>query len=204
MSDDAAATDPFYARVRAFADAQGRLPMPDQAGWEIFPFEQDALIVKPLEPLVLPEPPRSGEGERPCWRCSEPMADVVWSDERWVLTGRGEPTGLPVEAMLMPREHLDLADLDDTMAAELGLLVVRASRAIEGLPGVGRAHVYKFGDGGAHLHVFLVGRPAGMAQLRGSNLLLWEEMLPRVPAEESAATLRAVAEALAVHGGRLH
>ncbi len=49
----------------------------------------------------------------------------------------------------------------------------------------------------AHLHVFLFGRPAGLLQLRGSNLALWEEMLPRVPAAETAAVLAVAVEALA-------
>ena len=70
------------------------------------------------------------------------------------------------------------------MAAELGVLAVRMTRAVEALDAVGRVHLYKFGDGGAHLHAFLLGRPAGMLQLRGSCLTLWDEMLPEVPAEE--------------------
>lgn len=41
-----------------------------------------------------------------------------------------------------------------------------------------------------------------MMQLRGSNLVLWEEMLPRVAAEESAAALRQVAVELAAWGGQ--
>ncbi len=32
----------FYARVVAHADAERRLPLPDQAGWEIFPFEAES------------------------------------------------------------------------------------------------------------------------------------------------------------------
>lgn len=58
----------FYARARAAADDQGRLPVPEQAGWEIFPFEHERLVVKPLDPPVLPEPPRTGEAGTPCWR----------------------------------------------------------------------------------------------------------------------------------------
>ena len=43
----------FYDRAVAAADAEGRLPVPDQAGWEIFPFAADSLRVKPLDPLTL-------------------------------------------------------------------------------------------------------------------------------------------------------
>lgn len=191
----------FYAHVRAAADSKGRLPVPEQAMWEIFPFEPDSLQVKPLDGLELPEPPRGGEGDRPCWRCERPDEDVAWSNERWLMVGFGDPTGLPFAAMLMPREHLDLGDLDDETAAELGVIAARVTRAVEALPQIGRVHVNKFGDGGAHLHVFLAGRPAGMAQLRGSNLWLWEEMLPRTPAELAAETLRVAAEALFDLGG---
>jgi diadenosine tetraphosphate (Ap4A) HIT family hydrolase len=191
----------FYDRVRASADEQGRLPLPEQSMWEIFPFQPDSLEVKPLDPLVLPEPPRGGEGERPCWRCTDPERDVVWSDDRWLLAPMGEQQRLPFAAMLMPREHLDLGDLDDEMAADLGRLTVLIDRAVRALPGVARTHVNKWGDGGSHLHVCFLARPAGMLQLRGSNLPLWEEMLPEVPAEEAAAALRSVAEALVAARG---
>ena len=186
----------FYQRAVAAADGERRLPLPDQAMWEIFPFEPGSLTVKPLEPLTLPEPPRAGEDGRQCWRCADPDADVVWSNDRWVLTRFAE-SRLPLTVMLMPREHLDLADLDDAMAAELGVLSVRVVRAVEALEAVGRVHLYKFGDGGAHLHAFLIARPAGMLQLRGSFLTLWDEMLPAVPDEAAAAVLAVAAAALA-------
>jgi hypothetical protein len=194
----------FYARVVAHADAEGRLPLPAQSMWEIFPFEHETLRVKPFEPPVLPEPSRGGEGGTECHRCADPDRDVVWSDERWILAGWGEPVGLPFAATLMPRAHLDLGDLDEVYAAELGVLTVRINNAVLALGGVGRVHVCKWGDGGAHLHVVYLARPAGLMQLRGSNLALWEEMLPRVPEETLAADLRTVAHALAERGGRAH
>ena len=43
----------YYDRAVAAADDEGRLPLPEQSMWEIFPFEPDSLRVKPLEPLVL-------------------------------------------------------------------------------------------------------------------------------------------------------
>ena len=192
----------FYDRAMATADDDGRLPLPAQAMWEIFPFEHEALRVKPLDPPVLPEPPRAGEGGQGCWRCEQSDEGVVWSDERWVLTGFAEPLGLPFAAMLMPRAHLDLGDLDDQHAADLGRMVVLIARAVESLASVGRVHVNKWGDGGAHLHVFLLGRPARLVQLRGSNLALWEEMFPRQPAELAAETLQVAVAALAEHGGQ--
>lgn len=195
----------LFTRAVAAADAEGRLPVPDQVQWETFPFESGSLFVKPLEPPVLPEPPRGGEGGAPCLRCERPEEGVAWSDERWVLAGLGDPGGLPLLAVLMPRDHVDLEALDDELAADLGLLMVQVSRAVQALRGIGRVHVCKWGDGLAHLHVFFMARPAGMLQLRGSNLALWEEMLPRVPQAELDADLLAVAELLAAaRGGRVH
>jgi len=186
----------FHDRLLAHADPQRRLRMPEQAWWDIFPFEPDSLVVKPLDPLTLPEPPRSGEGGVDCGRCDDPEAEAVWVNERWTLVAFGEPR-LPLSVMVMPRAHLDFADLDDAMAGELGVISARVARAVEALDHVGRLHVYKIGDGGAHLHQFLLARPAGVLQLRGSCLTIWEEMLPVVPPDETAAVLEVAVSALA-------
>ena len=193
----------FAARVAAAADADGRLPVPPQAMWEIFPFETEGLRTVPLRPPVLPEPPRVGEGGRPCPRCADLDRGVLWSDERWMVVGAGE-LSLPFGALLMPKAHLDLEELDDQHAAELGLLTVRLSRAAQALPHIGRVHVNKWGDGSAHLHVFFQARPEGFGQLRGSNRSLWEDLLPKIPGDVLAADLRVVAERLAEGGGRVH
>jgi diadenosine tetraphosphate (Ap4A) HIT family hydrolase len=190
----------FYDRAVAAADSEGRLPLPDQSGWDIFPFEEESLRVKPLQPPTLPEPPRSGEGGKPCWRCANPEEDVVWANERWTLVAPPE-SRLPFAVMLMPREHLDFGDLSDSMAAELGVLTVRMVRAVEALDAIGRVHLYKIGDGGAHLHAFLFGRPAGLLQLRGSCLTLWEEMLPLLRPEDVRPVLTVAVEAIADLGG---
>ena len=80
--------------------------------------------------------------------------------------------------MLEPRRHVDFADLDDDLAAELGRLSVHVARAIEALPHVARAHVYRIGDGGEHLHIWFFARPAEQLQLRGSYLVSWDDILP--------------------------
>ena len=196
--------DEFYARALAHADAEGRLPAPPQSDWDIFPFELDGLNTRALQPPVVPEPPRGGEEGVGCWRCDKPDEAVIWGDERWLVSRFTEPLGLPFGAALMPRAHLDLGDLDDQHAAELGVLTVRIDRAVRALGGIGRVHVYKWGDGGAHLHLMFLARPEGLLQLRGSNLALWEEMLPRLPEDGVLADLRAVAHALAEHGGRAY
>ncbi len=71
----------------------------------------------------------------------------------------------------------------------------------EHVPSVGRAALARYGDGGAHLHLFFFGRPARMLQLRGSPLLDWEENLPRVPLEVLQANAEDIAERLVVHVG---
>ena len=82
------------------------------------------------------------------------------------------------------------------MAAEMGLLMVRVTAAVEELPSVGRCHIGRYGDGGAHAHPFFFGRPARMAQLRGSCLLDWEENLPEVPEDVRRANAGHVGRAL--------
>jgi hypothetical protein len=74
-------------------------------------------------------------------------------------------------------------------------------RAIEALPHIARAHVSRWGDGSAHLHVFFFARPAGFAQLRGTCLALWDDLLPAVPAAHRDRDAATVAAALAAHGG---
>lgn len=106
----------------------------------------------------------------------------VWRNERWRLT-LAQDTGVPLQLTLSPLAHHDLDDLPDDLAGEIGRLMVSVSTAMEALPSVGRAHVYKVGDGSAHLHLFFFARPARIPQFRGSPLLDWEENLPRVPLE---------------------
>ena len=75
-------------------------------------------------------------------------------------------------------------------------MAARIERAILSLGDVGRVHLYRWGDGGAHFHVWFVPRPLGMVEARGAMLPLWEEVLPNVPDEELASAARRVAAAL--------
>ena len=175
----------FHARVAAATDDEGRLPVAIELmpGWDIFPFELDDLRIKPLEALLDEEPRRRGEDPADC-PCRQPQpaeqaAQVAWSNERWRL--KLLDMRLPVSLILQPRDHHDLADLPDDLASEMGRLMVAITAAVEELPSVGRCHLGRYGDGGAHLHPFFFGRPARMPQLRGSTLLDWEENLPPVP-----------------------
>ncbi len=197
-----AALDPaeLTARARAAYGPDGRPALPESAGWDIFPFE-GALLVKPLADPVLPEPVRAGADPASCPACTSADASYLWTDERWRLDQPAEPAGVPA-FLLWPRAHLDLGDLDDRYAAELGRLVVRIERAIAAVEGVARVHVNRWGDGGAHLHVWFLARPAGMVQLRGSSLPDWLDILPPLPARQWRAIGRQVAATLAASGGR--
>lgn len=189
--------DPFQitGRARDRYGADGRPALPPQAGWPIFPFETDGLRSRPLDEPVLPEPPRHGESAADCRTCSEPDEAFVWTDARWRVSMSAEPASLPC-VTIHTREHLDFSDLTDELGAELGVLLVRAERALAGIEGVGRVHVYKWGDGGAHLHVFVVARPAGMMQLRGMFLSTWMHVLPPLPDAEWQGLRAHVAERL--------
>jgi diadenosine tetraphosphate (Ap4A) HIT family hydrolase len=154
-----------------------------------------------LRPPVLPEPARHGEDPADCTSCSR-RDEGIWLDDRWRLTRIGG-AGTPLVLMLHPREHHDLADLPDELAAELGVLTTHIARHIQALPHISRAHVYRIGDGGAHLHVWFFARPEGQAQLFGSWMVVWDDLLPEYPADVAEADATIVAQALlASYGGR--
>ncbi|MEO6887351.1 MAG: hypothetical protein ABI232_13840 [Jatrophihabitantaceae bacterium] len=191
----------FYDHAVAAADSERRLPLSRMTGWDISPFEQDGLRVAPLRPPVLPEPSRHGEDPSACQSCRN-RDDGIWFDDHWRLT-RITGVGTPLVLMLHPRDHYDLTDLTDELAAELGVLTTHLARHIQALPHISRAHVYRIGDGGAHLHVWLFARPEGQAQLYGSWLVVWDDLLPEYPADIADADAVTVAEALVVsYGGR--
>jgi diadenosine tetraphosphate (Ap4A) HIT family hydrolase len=193
--------DEFYDHARAAADGAGRLPLARMTGWDISPFQPEGLLVSPLRPPVLPEAAREGEDPASCRSCRF-RDEGIWFTERWRLS-RVSGVGVPLVLMLHPRDHYDLGDLPDELAAELGVLTAHIGRHIEALPHIARAHVYRIGDGGAHLHVWFFARPAGQAQLYGSWLVVWDDLLPEYPADVAAADADAVADALAAsRGGR--
>ncbi len=180
-----------------------RLTLPEDSltAWDVFPFEDD-VRVKALEAPVLPEPEREGErGPEDCGVCGRPLEDALWADEHWRLDPVGTESRLPAVVMLWPREHGDLSGLPAERAAELGVLIQRIERAVGSLDGIGRVHINRWGDGSAHFHLWFIARPAGMLQLRGALLPVWDELLPPVPEEERRETHRRIAAALAAEGG---
>ncbi|MDX6293804.1 MAG: hypothetical protein QOH50_2879 [Kribbellaceae bacterium] len=170
-------------------------------GGRFFPFDGDIQVV-PLHEPVLPEPPRSGEpGGEPCPTCAEPEGDAIWGDDQWLLKAGLQPNGLPMVALLVPREHYLLDELPPDLTATLGPLIQRVAGAIRRIDGVGRTHFSRWGDGSEHFHVWFLARPLGMMQLRGPMLAIWNDLLPRVPTDEFRANARTVAAALAEGGG---
>lgn len=181
-----------HLRKRLAAD-----PRPAADGivaWDIFPFAGELRVAAIADP-VLPEPERGGLTAETCPLCLAPDGDYLWVGERWrVKTIRG--SSLPV-LFLEPRAHLDLDALDEDMAGELGRLVVRVERALGRVHGVGRVHVYRYGDGLVHLHVWFMARPAGMLQLKGFTLPIWGQLMPPLPGSMGEEIVASVAAALA-------
>ena len=127
----------------------------------------------------------------------------LWSDENWTLH---PPVGgsLPGAVWIASREHFDsFADMPDEVAADFAGVVARAERAILALGDVGRVHLYRWGDGGAHFHVWLIPRPLGMVEAAGMMLPLWEDVLPNVSDEELAAAAHARRRRDVTHGRAL-
>jgi diadenosine tetraphosphate (Ap4A) HIT family hydrolase len=177
-----------------------------------FPFE-GRVQTREIDAPVIPEPPRAGEpGGAPCPNCPAPgstngsKADelVIWQDAQWSVLAGMTPIGLPMVALLVPREHYLLDTLPPELTATLGPMLQRVSTAIRRIDGVGRTHFNRFGDGSEHFHVWFFARPLGMMQLRGPSLAIWNDLLPRLPDPEFRANARTVASALAEYGGEPH
>lgn len=113
--------------------------------------------------------------------------------------GLHPPVGvsLPATVRLATRAHVDsFRDLPGDEARGFGPVVPAIERAIYSLGDVGRVHLYRWGDGGAHFHVWFMPRHLGMLDARNMMLPLWEEVRPTVPDEELRAAPEQVAAAL--------
>jgi diadenosine tetraphosphate (Ap4A) HIT family hydrolase len=160
------------------------------------PYSEPLVPIAPADP-VIPEPPRRGEpGGEPCGICSGGTTSAVWSDDLWTLH---PPVGgsLPGSVWLASRDHADsFCDLPPAAAGDFGRIAARVERAILSLGGFGRVHLYRWGDGGAHFHVWFIPRPLGMLDAAGMMLPLWEDVLPNVPDSELRAAAERVAAAM--------
>ena len=181
--------------------SENAAPLPDFTRWPSFPFEGDMRVKQLMEPVDV-EPPRHGEDVTDCVACNTPDEAYIWVSERWRVRAMDRPTGLPMVLILESRSHLDLGDLPNLLAAELGVMTVRLERAVRSLEGVARVHVNRWGDGSAHLHLWFLARPYGRLQLRGTFLSLWDDILPEIPEHQWRENLAHVAAWLAEFGGR--
>ena len=162
----------------------------------VLPYEEPLTPRAPGE-RVIPEPPRRGEpGGEPCGICAGESSPAVWSSDLWTLHPAVQGS-LPGTVWLASRAHVDsFKDLPPAAAEDFGRVAARIERAILTLGDVGRVHLYRYGDGGAHFHVWFLPRPLGMVEARGAMLPIWEDVLPNVPDEELASAARRVAAAL--------
>jgi diadenosine tetraphosphate (Ap4A) HIT family hydrolase len=104
---------------------------------------------------------------------------------------------LPGTVWLASRLHVDsFMDLPDAAAADFGRVAGRVERAILSLGNVARVHLYRWGDGGAHFHVWFLPRPLGMLEATGMMLPLWEDVLPKVTDEALMEAARRVGAAM--------
>ena len=176
----------------------GGLRIPPVEEWDSWPFEG------PVQPKALrapePEPPRDGEGDRPCTACGNTDAEYFWTDDHWRLLAI-PPSGLPFVAILEPREHVDgPRDLSDAMLAEMGVMLARVERAVLTIPSIERVHILRYGEGAAHLHWWFMARPTGVRQAASSFAMIWDDVLPPTPEDrwrENAATIVAALHASA-------
>lgn len=185
--------DEYYAHVIAACDENGRLPLARMTEWEISPFQEEGLNVTPFRQPGQ-ERTRFGEDPTDCGTCRS-RDDGLWFTDQWRLARISE-CGSPLVLMLYPRQHFDFTALPDELAAELGVLSVHISRHMEAVDNIARAHVYKIGDGGAHLHLWFFGRPEGQLQIYGSWLPVWDDLLPPYPDDIAGADAVLVADAL--------
>jgi diadenosine tetraphosphate (Ap4A) HIT family hydrolase len=159
----------------------------------------EPLTVREPAPRTIPEPPRVGEpGGKPCRICSGGVEEPVWSNELWTLH---PPSGcsLPGTVWLATKAHVDaFADLPAEAAADFGRIAGRVEQAVLDLGDIARVHLYRWGDGASHFHVWFLPRPLGMLDAKGMALPIWEDALPNAPDAE----LRSAAEQVAAALGR--
>ncbi len=181
------------------------LPMPSVAEWPIFPFKGD-IHVRTVQPFRGEEHLRHGDPGGPPCECQLDEKDqeremrTVWTDGRWKVArlhfNEGELSPFPAY-MLSTVDHMDFEDFDEALGAELGVMSVRIEKAIRAIGDIGRVHINRWGDGGAHFHVWFLGRPKGAWQLSGYNLPMWGFILPSLDADVHERNDRVVADHLA-------
>lgn len=162
--------------------------------------DEGTVPVRELRDPVEVEPPRHGEDPATCQSCGkEPDELEVYRDDLWRVRALTD-TAFPGTCMLQPLRHVDgVHGLNDAELSSYGPMVARITTALEGLTGfrgarTARVHSHLWNDGGAHLHQWFFPRPYGYADLLGSTLVEWLEVLPQATEDEvrqAAAVIRA-------------
>ena len=164
----------------------------------------DAVTLKVLEPMLLPEQPRAGELDpTECSHC-RPSEHTIWRDDVWHLNAGFAPMGIPFVGGFAPNDHCRLDDAPLDVLSALGPLMQRLGSAVTSIPGVARAHFARWGDGSEHFHMWVLARPLGMMQGRGAMLAFWDDVLPDLPDDLQREHLDIVARALAQGGGETY
>jgi hypothetical protein len=188
--------DSAYHRILPIGERLSAQPLIDD---RLSCFE--AVTLKPLEPMLVPEAPRAGElDQSECGHC-RPSEFTIWRDDVWHVNAGFEPMRIPFIGGLAPNEHCRLEDAPFEVLTTLGPLMQRLSAAVKSIPGVARTHFARWGDGSEHFHLWALARPAGMMQGRGAMLAFWNDVLPAMPEAMATEHLRVVAESLASGGG---
>lgn len=188
--------DSPYHRTLPIGQRLSAQPLVDDA---LSSFE--AVTIRALEPMLVPEEPRAGELDpAECAHC-KPSPFTIWADELWHVNAGFAPFALPFVGGIAPNTHctLDSAPLD--VLTSLGPLLQRVSVAVKAIPGVARTHVARWGDGSEHFHLWALARPEGMMQGRGAMLAFWDDVLPPLSEQMRAEHLGIVADHLATGGG---
>ena len=190
------AADSPYHRTLPMGERLSSRPLLDD---DLSCFE--AVTLKPLEPMLVPEEPRAATGDPgSCHHCRS-SPHTIWSDETWHVNAGWTGMGIPFVGGLAPHAHCTLDSAPSDVLTTLGPLLQRLNLAVKSIPGVARTHFARWGDGSEHFHMWALARPLGMMQGRGPMLAFWDDVLPAMPDELMADHLRIVAESLASAGG---
>jgi hypothetical protein len=191
------ADSPYHRSLPIGQRLSGQLLVDD----ELSSFE--AVTMKILEPMLVPEEPRAGTRDpEQCGHCRA-SEHTIWSDDTWHVNAGFMPMSIPFVAGLAPNTHCTLSSAPEDVLVGLGPLMQRLSAAVKTIPGVARAHFARWGDGSEHFHMWVLARPLGMMQGRGPMLAFWDDVLPEMPQEMQDEHMEIVARSLAAGGGQV-
>ena len=75
-------------------------------------------------------------------------------------------------------------------------MIGRVERAILATGDVGRVHLARWGEGGAHFHLWFLARPLGRLDMANHALPVWEDALPAHDQAEIDAVGEKIAAAM--------